>query len=221
MNFNVDRIAQLAGLSTAGGGSSGTLNESATRRPAQPATTYDRVVEELQLRGLELFYTPEQINEAIRSERRLLREEREMEMEGKCPKCGKSRCKCADEGVHSEDEGMHGMHPEDEDYHSVAELLDREADEMAYADADEAYSVGTKITEPDGTEYKITKAGAGAKAASLAESKLRKLISGEVDRVLAEMSNSGDTAWMYSDRKRPAAKTRGATMGFAGVGFKR
>lgn len=208
MNFNVDRIAQLAGLSTAGGGSSGTLNESATRRPAQPATTYDRVVEELQLRGLELFYTPEQINEAIRSERRLLREEREMEME-------------ADEGVHSEDEGMHGTHPEDEDYHSVAELLDREADEMAYADADEAYSVGTKITEPDGTEYKITKAGAGARAASLAESKLRKLISGEVDRVLAEMSNSGDTAWMYSDRKRPAAKTRGATMGFAGVGFKR
>ena len=216
MNFNVDRIAQLAGLSNAGGGaSSGTLNESATRR-ARPATTYDRVVEELQVRGLELFYTPEQINEAIRSERRLLQEEREMEMEGKCPKCGKSPCKCADEGMYPEDEGMHA---DDEGYHSVAELLDREADEMAYSD--EGYSVGTKITEPDGTEYKITKAGAGAKAASLAESKLRKLISGEVDRVLAEMSNSGDTAWMYSDRKRPAAKTRGATMGFAGVGFKR
>ena len=217
MNFNVDRIAQLAGLSNAGGGaSSNTLNESATRRQAQPATTYDRVVEELQLRGLELFYTPAQINEAIRSERRLLREEREMEMEGKCPKCGKSPCKCADEGMHSEDEGMHA---DDEGYHSVAELLDRESDEMAYAD--EAYAVGTKITDPDGTEYKITKASSGAKAAALAESKLRKLISGEVDRVLAEMSNSGDTAWMYSDRKRPTTKTRGATMGFAGVGFKR
>ena len=210
MNFNVDRIAQLAGLSNAGGGaSSNTLNESATRRQAQPATTYDRVVEELQLRGLELFYTPAQINEAIRSERRLLREEREMEMEGM--------------HSHSEDEGMHmgdeGMHAEDEDYHSVSELLDKESDEMSYAD--EAYAVGTKITDPDGTEYKITKASSGAKAAALAESKLRKLISGEVDRVLAEMSNSGDTAWMYSDRKRPTTKTRGATMGFAGVGFKR
>ena len=97
MNFNVDRIAQLAGLSNAGGGaSSGTLNESATRRQARPATTYDRVVEELQLRGLELFYTPAQINEAIRSERRLLREEREMEMEGM--------------HSHSEDEGMHMGH---------------------------------------------------------------------------------------------------------------
>ena len=210
MNFNVDRIAQLAGLSNAGGGaSSNTLNESATRRQAQPATTYDRVVEELQLRGLELFYTPAQINEAIRSERRLLREERELEMEGM--------------HSHSEDEGMHmgdeGMHAEDEDYHSVSELLDKESDEMSYAD--EAYAVGTKITDPDGTEYKITKASSGAKAAALAESKLRKLISGEVDRVLAEMSNSGDTAWMYSDRKRPTTKTRGATMGFAGVGFKR
>ena len=210
MNINVDRIAQLAGLSNAGGGaSSNTLNESATRRQAQPATTYDRVVEELQLRGLELFYTPAQINEAIRSERRLLREEREMEMEGM--------------HSHSEDEGMHmgdeGMHAEDEDYHSVSELLDKESDEMSYAD--EAYAVGTKITDPDGTEYKITKASSGAKAAALAESKLRKLISGEVDRVLAEMSNSGDTAWMYSDRKRPTTKTRGATMGFAGVGFKR
>jgi len=109
--------------------------------------------------------------------------------------------------------GDEGMHSEDEDYHSVSELLDRESDEMSYSD--EAYAVGTKITDPDGTEYKITK------STSIAESKLRKLISGEVDRVLAEMSNSRDTAWMYSDRKRPTTKPRGATIGFAGVGFKR
>lgn len=217
MNFNVDRIAQLAGLSSAGGGSSsGTLNESAARR-ARPATTYDRVVEELQVRGLEMFYSPEQINEAIRSESRILAEERAMEMDEKkkkvCPSCGKSPCKCTDEGMEGEDldellssaaedegmedEGMHGMHAEDE-----------------------GMAVGTVIRDPDGTEMRVTKGS--SKAGTLAEAKLRKVISFEVDRVLAEMSNSGDTSWMYPERRRPSgANRRGATMGFAGVGFKR
>lgn len=223
MNFNVDRIAQLAGLSAGNTGSSGSgvLRESAAR-PARPASTYDRVVEELQLRGLEMFYTPEQINEAIRSERRILAEEREMEMEGACPKCGKKKCMC--EVAHSEDEGMH-MHSYDEGMHSdedVVEVLRREEDEMhSYDEGLDDLEPGTVVKTPKGGEFKVTKQGSGGGAAALAEAKLRKLISHEVDKVLAEMSNSGDTNWMYPDRKRPVSKGRGAAMGFAGPGFKR
>jgi hypothetical protein len=224
MNFNVDRIAQLAGLSGAGGSGAGSLNESAGRRArpattgrrARPATTYDRVVEELQVRGLEMFYSPEQINEAIRTESRLLREEREMEMEA----------------MHHGDaeEGM-GMYEADDD--GLEEMLDQEAEAMAgeepeeegmhYGAADEGLDdmeQGTVIRTPRGTEMKITK-GMSAGKTSLAETKLRRVITAEVDRVLAEMTNSGDTSWMYSDRKRPSGRSKGATMGFAGVGFKR
>jgi hypothetical protein len=205
MNFNVDRIAQLAGLSSAGGGSSsGTLNESAARR-SRPASTYDRVVEELQVRGLEMFYTPEQINEAIRSERRILAEEREMEMEAKGRK--------NDEGV--EDESL------DELLSSAAEdegMYDEDMHYEAMHAEDEGMAVGTVITSPDGGEMRVTKA---AKSSTLAEAKLRNLISAEVDRVLAEMDEKGDTAWMYQDRKRPSRKTGGSTMGFPGIGFKR
>lgn len=219
MNFNVDRIAQLAGLSGAGG-SAGSLNESAGRR-SRPSSTYDRVVEELQVRGLEMFYSPEQINEAIRVESRLIREEREMEMEA----------------MHHGDpeEGM-GMYEAEDD--GLEEMLDQEADAMDaeamagdepeeegmhYGAADEGLDdmeQGTVIRTPRGTEMKITK-GMSAGKTSLAESKLRRVITAEVDRVLAEMTNSGDTAWMYSDRKRPSGRAKGATMGFAGVGFKR
>lgn len=207
MNFNVDRIAQLAGLSSAGGGSaSGSLNESASRR-ARPATTYDRVVEELQVRGLEMFYTPAQINEAIRTERRLIAEEKHMEDEGSCPSCGKSPCQC-DES-YDMDEAEHHL-----------KMASEEMDDEGMHAEDEGYAVGTKITEPDGTQYQVTKTS-GRGGSSIAEAKLRKVISAEVDKVLAEMSNSGDTAWMYADRKRPATRTKGATMGFAGVGFKR
>lgn len=220
MNFNVDRIAQLAGLSSAGGGASGTLNESAGR-PARPATTYDRVVEELQVRGLEMFYSPEQINEAIRTESRLLREEREMEMEGKCPQCGKSPCKCADEGL--EDEG-YGMHEEDD----VEELLEREAKEMEAADEAYIAQPGDEIKTKSGDVLVVKTAGrapaggmAGGMRESLAEAKLRKLISSEVERVLAEMDERSDTSWMYQDGVKPKGRTGGATMGFAGVGFKR
>ena len=188
MNFNVDRIAQLAGLSSAGG-NSGSLNESASRRP-RVSTTYDRVVEELQVRGLEMFYSPEQINESIRSERRLIAEEREMTRE------------------ESYDMG---------DMDEAEELLKQAEDEM-YSE-DESYAVGTKISEPDGMEYQVTKSS--GKSSGMAETKLRRVISSEVDRVLAEMNNSGDSAWMYADRKRPTNKGRGATMSFPGIGFKR
>ena len=191
MNFNVDRIAQLAGLSSAGG-NSGSLNESASRRP-RASTTYDRVVEELQVRGLEMFYSPEQINESIRSERRLIAEEREMTREG---------------SHESYDMG---------DMDEAEELLKQAEDEM-YSE-DESYAVGTKISEPDGMEYKVTKSS--GKSSGMAETKLRRVISSEVDRVLAEMNNSGDSAWMYADRKRPTNKGRGATMSFPGIGFKR
>lgn len=209
MNFNIDRIAQLAGLS-AGREGAGTLNESAGRR-VRPASTYDRVVEELQTRGLEMFYTPEQINEAIRSERRILAEERAMEDEGVCPKCGKKSCMCE-----STDEGM-GFDEEGYDLDEAEHLLDKETDEMA---EDEGYAVGTTITEPDGTAYKVTKQG-GKAAGALAESKLRRIIDSEVARVLAEMRNEDETSWMYPERKRPTGSRKGATMGFAGVGFKR
>jgi len=202
MNFNVDRIAQLAGLSSAGG-NSGSLNESASRRP-RASTTYDRVVEELQVRGLEMFYSPEQINESIRSERRLIAEEREMTREGSCPSCHKSPCMCDE----SYDMG---------DMDEAEEHLKQAEDEM-YAE-DESYAVGTKISEPDGTQYQVTKSS--GKSGGMAETKLRRVISSEVDRVLAEMNNSGDTAWMYADRKRPTNKGRGATMSFPGIGFKR
>ena len=191
MNFNVDRIAQLAGLSSAGG-NSGSLNESASRRP-RVSTTYDRVVEELQVRGLEMFYSPEQINESIRSERRLIAEEREMTREG---------------SHESYDMG---------DMDEAEELLKQAEDEM-YSE-DESYAVGTKISEPDGMEYQVTKSS--GKSSGMAETKLRRVISSEVDRVLAEMNNSGDSAWMYADRKRPTNKGRGATMSFPGIGFKR
>ena len=191
MNFNVDRIAQLAGLSSAGG-NSGSLNESASRRP-RASTTYDRVVEELQVRGLEMFYSPEQINESIRSERRLIAEEREMTREG---------------SHESYDMG---------DMDEAEELLKQAEDEM-YSE-DESYAVGTKISEPDGMEYQVTKSS--GKSSGMAETKLRRVISSEVDRVLAEMNNSGDSAWMYADRKRPTNKGRGATMSFPGIGFKR
>jgi hypothetical protein len=197
MNFNVDRIAQLAGLSSAGDGASRSLNESASR-PPRAASTYDRVVEELQTRGLEMFYSPEQINEAIRTESRLLREEREMEME-------------MHGGKHS-----HGSMYETEDM-DAEELLERESDEMEGMYADEGMAVGTIIKDPDGTEMRVTKGSSG----TLAEAKLRNLISAEVDRVLAEMDEKGDTAWMYQDGKRPSVKSKGATMGFVGIGFKR
>jgi hypothetical protein len=198
MNFNVDRIAQLAGLSSAGGGASGTLNESAGRS-SRPATTYDRVVEELQVRGLEMFYSPEQINEAIRTESRLLREEREMEGE-----------------AYGEAYGQE-MHEEED----VEDLLEREAEEMAAADEGiEDMPQGTTIKTPKGTELKVIK-GASTGASALAEAKLRKLISTEVERVLAEMDGHGDTSWMYQDGVKPKGRTGGATMGFAGVGFKR
>jgi hypothetical protein len=189
------------------------------------------VVEELQLRGLEMFYTPEQINEAIRSERRILAEEREMEMEGACPKCGKKKCMC--EVAHPEDEGMHmhsydeGMHMDagDEGMHyeeDVVEVLRREEDEMSsYDEGMDDLEAGTVVKTPKGGEFKVTKKGTGGTSAALAEAKLRKLIGNEVDRVLAEMSNSGDTSWMYPDGKRPVSKGKGAAMGFAGPGFKR
>jgi hypothetical protein len=141
MNFNVDRIAQLAGLagSASGSGAPRALTESA--RPARAPTTYDRVVEELQTRGLEMFYTPEQINEAIRSERRMLMEERAMEDEGVCPKCGKKHCVCE-----SADEGM-GYEEEDEGYDldEAEQLLDKEADEGM-----DDLEVGTTIKTPKG-----------------------------------------------------------------------
>jgi hypothetical protein len=214
MNFNVDRIAQLAGLSSAGGGSaSGSLNESASRR-ARPATTYDRVVEELQVRGLEMFYAPAQINEAIRTERRLIAEEKHMEDEGSCPSCGKSPCQC-DES-YDMDEAEHHL-----------KMASEEMDDEGMHAEDEAYSAqpGDKITTKSGDEFLVNKVGTRQPTrvteSSLAEAKLRKVISAEVDKVLAEMSNSGDTAWMYADRKRPTTRTKGATMGFAGVGFKR
>jgi hypothetical protein len=228
MNFNVDRIAQLAGLAGSAktslneGAGRGVLNESSNRR-AQP-TTYDRVVEELQTRGLEMFYSPEQIQEAIRHESRLLREEKEMENEGKCPSCGKSPCRCDetlgemdmgydDESGMSMDEIMaaaaksaedEGMYPEDEGMHAEYE----------------GYAVGTKITEPDGTQTTVTKAGSG-KPGSLAEAKLTRLLKREVDAVLDEMSNGGDTSWMYPAGKRPTGRRDGVTLGFAGTGFKR
>jgi hypothetical protein len=208
MHFNADRIAQLAGLAPRGETQlredrtqSGVLSESA--RPAGRATsTYDRVVEELQLRGLELFYTPAQINEAIRHEARLLREEKEMEDEAKaCPKCGKRKCECGMEEGYEGDEGMHEI---------MAEM-----DDMV---ADEGHAVGTTITEPDGTVTKVVKAGAKT---SMAESKVARLIQREVDSVLREMANSGDTAWMYPNGKKPAGKKGNVTLGFAGTGFKR
>ena len=195
MNFNVDRIAQLAGLSSAGGGrSSNSLNESTGRRKVT-ATTYDRVSEALQVQGLEMFYTPKQINEAIASERRLLAEEREMEME------------------------MVGM----ED--GLEEMLDAAGDEGLSAE-DEAYmaQAGDEIKSADGGTFVVKTAGKGVPGGmkeELSEAKLRKVISAEVDRVLAEMSNSGDTAWMYPDGRRPKGNRGGSTLGFAGSGFKR
>jgi hypothetical protein len=218
MNFNVDRIAQLAGLTAGNTGSSGSgvLRESAAR-PARPASTYDRVVEELQLRGLEMFYTPEQINEAIRSERRILSEEREMEMEGAHPEVEGMHMHSYDEGMHK-DAGDEGMHYEED----VVEVLRREEDEMAsYDEGMDDLEAGTVVKTPKGGEFKVTKKGTGGTSAALAEAKLRKLIGNEVDRVLAEMSNSGDTSWMYPDGKRPVSKGKGAAMGFAGPGFKR
>jgi hypothetical protein len=213
MNFNIDRIAQLAGLS-AGREGAGTLNESTGRR-ARPATTYDRVVEELQVRGLEMFYTPEQINEAIRSERRILAEEYSMQSEGACPKCGKKSCVCE-----STYEGM-GFEGEDYNIDEAEHLLSKESDEMMHTDeALDDLEVGTTVKTPKGGEFKVTKKGTGG-AAALAESKLRRIIDSEVARVLAEMSNDDEANWMYPDRKRPAGRTGGATMGFAGIGFKR
>jgi hypothetical protein len=230
MHFNVDRIAQLAGLGSGaatttlneGRGGRGVLAESAGR-PARPTSTYDRVVEELQLRGLELFYTPEQINEAIKVESKLLREEREMDMEGMH---GHNK-----EGMHGhmghgafegdemasmyEDEGMYedeasGMYEEadTEMYHAM--------DEMMNDIEEEAMAVGTTITQPDGTVMRVTKAGSG----TLEEAKLVNFISREVDSVLRELAQNGDTAWMYPSGKRPTG-ARGVTMGFAGSGFKR
>ena len=195
MNFNVDRIAQLAGLSSAGGGrSSNSLNESTGRRKVT-ATTYDRVSEALQVQGLEMFYTPKQINEAIASERRLLAEEREMEME------------------------MVGM----ED--GLEEMLDAAGDEGLSAE-DEAYmaQAGDEIKSADGGTFVVKTAGKGVPGGmkeELSEAKLRKVISAEVDRVLAEMRNSGDTSWMYPDGRRPKGNRGGSTLGFAGSGFKR
>jgi hypothetical protein len=193
MNFNVDRIAQLAGLSSAGGGrSSSSLNESAGRRKVA-ATTYDRVSEALQIQGLEMFYTPKQINEAISSERRLLAEEREMELEG------------------MED--------------GLEEMLDAAGDEGLPAE-DEAYmaQAGDEIRSADGGTFVVKTAGKGVPGSmkeKLSEAKLRKVISAEVDRVLAEMRNSGDTSWMYPDGRRPKGNRGGSTLGFAGSGFKR
>lgn len=144
-----------------------------------------------------------------------------MEEEGVCPKCGKKHCVCeaADEGMgYEDDESLHellGQHEEeDEGYHA-------EDEGMGHEEEDEGYAVGTTITEPDGTAYKVTKQG-GKAAGAMAEAKLRRAISLEVDRVLAEMSNSGDTGWMYPSGKRPATSSRGrTTLGFAGTGFKR
>jgi hypothetical protein len=209
MNFNVDRIAQLAGLSSAGGGrSSSSLNESAGRRKV-PATTYDRVSEALQIKGLEMFYTPKQINEAIASERRLLAEEREMEMEGMCAHCGKSSCNCAYEDMED----------------GLEEMLDAAGDEGLPAE-DEAYmaQAGDEIRSADGGTFVVKTAGKGVPGSmkeKLSEAKLRKVISAEVDRVLAEMRNSGDTSWMYPDGRRPKGNRGGSTLGFAGSGFKR
>lgn len=221
MNFNVDRIAQLAGLAGSAktslneGAGRGVLNESSNRR-AQPATTYDRVVEELQVRGLEMFYTPEQIQEAIRHESRLLREEKEMENEGKCPSCGKSPCRC--------DESMDEMGYGDEDGMSMDEIMAaaaKSAEEEGYEpEADEAFDLqaGDEVTRADGTKLKVTQQG---KKATLAEAKLTRLLKREVDAVLEEMTRGGDTSWMYPDGKRPTGRRDGVTLGFAGTGFKK
>ena len=220
MHFNVDRIAQLAGLGSGaatttlneGRGGRGVLAESAGR-PARPTSTYDRVVEELQLRGLELFYTPEQINEAIKVESKLLREEREMDMEGMHGHMG--------HGAFEGDE-MAGMYEADaaEDLPAADEEVDTEMydamDEMMNDIEEDAMAVGTTITQPDGTEMRVTKAG----RATLEEAKLVNFISREVDSVLRELAQNGDTAWMYPSGKRPTG-ARGVTMGFAGSGFKR
>ena len=79
-------------------------------------------------------------------------------------------------------------------------------------------AVGTTITQPDGTEMRVTKTGTGR--ATLEEAKLVNFISREVDSVLRELAQNGDTAWMYPSGKRPTG-ARGVTMGFAGSGFKR
>lgn len=222
MHFNVDRIAQLAGLGAGattttlneGRGGRGVLAESAGR-PARSSSTYDRVVEELQLRGLELFYTPEQINEAIKMESRLLREEREMEQEGMHGHMG--------HGAFEGDE-MAGMYEADaaEDQPAADEEVDNEMydamDEIMSDIEEDAMAVGTTITQPDGTQMKVTKTGTGR--ATLEEAKLVNFISREVDAVLRELSQNGDTAWMYPSGKRPTG-ARGVTMGFAGSGFKR
>lgn len=231
MHFNVDRIAQLAGLASGatttlneGRGGRGVLAESAGR-PARPVSTYDRVVEELQLRGLELFYTPEQINEAIKVESRLLREERAMEYEGMHGGGHMGR------GAFEGDE-MTGMYEGDgpvpytpmegdidaETYAAMDEMMSElEKDGMD----EEAMDVGTTITEPDGTQMKIIKKGTGAgRPGALEEAKLVNFISREVDSVLRELSQKGDSSWMYPSGKRPTGN-RGVTMGFAGVGFKR
>lgn len=223
MIFNVDRIAQLAGLAGSNGsasGSPGTLTESAGAR-RRPASTYDRVVEELQLRGLEMFYSPEQINEAIRVESRLLREEREMDAGmGSMHHSGGHDDMPLDEMIddalaevgddHSEAIDVMGDEPMDE-------MGYYEGDDMGHATDEEAagLQVGDKIMKRDGTELEVKK------AQNLAESRLRKMLSREVESVLKEMTNSGDTAWMYGDAPRPTRQGRGVTMGFAGVGFKK
>jgi hypothetical protein len=86
---------------------------------------------------------------------------------------------------------------------------------------EEAMDVGTTITQPDGTQMKVTKKGTGAgRPGALEEAKLVNFISREVDSVLRELSQKGDSSWMYPSGKRPTGN-RGVTMGFAGVGFKR
>jgi hypothetical protein len=213
MNFNVDRIAQLAGLAGSAktslneGAGRGVLSESSNRR-AKPATAYDRVVEELQVRGLEMFYTPEQINESIRHERLLLREEREMENEGR-----------DDDG-----ESMHEMGYDDDDGVSMDEIMAaaaKSAEEEGYEpEADEAFDLetGDEVTRADGTKLKVTQQG---KKGTLAEAKLTRLLKREVDAVLAEMSNGSDTSWMYPSGKRPTGRRDGVTLGFSGNGFKK
>lgn len=233
MNFNVDRIAQLAGLAGSAktslneGAGRGVLSESSNRR-AKPATAYDRVVEELQVRGLEMFYTPEQINESIRHERLLLREEREMENEGKCPHCGKTPCGCGESmhEMYGDDDGesMHEMGYDDDDGVSMDEIMAaaaKSAEEEGYEpEADEAFDLetGDEVTRADGTKLKVTQQG---KKGTLAEAKLTRLLKREVDAVLAEMSNGSDTSWMYPSGKRPTGRRDGVTLGFSGNGFKK